>query len=255
MFNKIRFLWRLCYCFGPKWLIFRAFYAWKIRSGFFRKKIPARPWDAQPLKDFLSDPSLAEPDAYLNFRRKHAPPFFFKPSDRSNYLSYFSNWDEKKDNNPVFLANEISQGKLRYFEHIVIKTGLPPDWHRNVLTGEIAPAKLHWSEIPDFGFGDIKVIWKPSRFGFAYALVRAYWRSGDERYAELFWQLVEDWRANNTPQLGPNWKCGQEISIRVMAWIFGLYAFLKASATTPERVVTLAQMVAVSGKRIEANLA
>jgi len=55
------------------------------------------------------------------------------------------------------------------------------------------------------------VIWEPSRFGFAYALVRAYWRSGDERYAELFWQLVEDWRANNTPQLGPNWKCGQEM--------------------------------------------
>jgi len=125
MFNKIRFLWRLCYCFGPKWLIFRAFYAWKIRSGFFRKKIPARPWEAQPLKDFLSDPSLAEPDAYLNYRRKHAPPFFFEPSNRSNYLSYFSDWD-KEPNNSVFLANEISQGKLRYFEHTTIETGFPP---------------------------------------------------------------------------------------------------------------------------------
>ena len=239
--------------FGPKWLAYRFSYGIRLRSGLIRRQIPVSAWEAQPLKDFLSDPCLAEPDAYLNFRRKHAPPFFFKPSDRSNYLSYFSDWD-KEPNNPLFLANEISQGKLRYFEHIVIKTGLPPDWHRNGLTGEIAPANLHWSEIPDFGFGDIKVIWEPSRFGFVYALVRSYWRTRDERYAELFWYLVEDWRKHNSPQLGPNWKCGQEITFRIMAWLFGLYGFLTASATTGKRVMPLAQMIAVSCHRIEANL-
>jgi asparagine synthase (glutamine-hydrolysing) len=87
-----------------------------------------------------------------------------------------------------------------------------------------------------------------------YPLVRAYWRTGDEQYAELFWQLVESWRAQNPPQQGPNWKCGQEISLRVMAWCFGLFGFLDSPRTTAERVTRLAHMIAVSGQRIEANL-
>jgi asparagine synthase (glutamine-hydrolysing) len=98
------------------------------------------------------------------------------------------------------------------------------------------------------------VIWEPSRFGFVYDLVRAYWRTGDEVYAELFWTLVESWRAQNPPQSGVNWKCGQEISFRVMAWCFGLSGFLDAPATIAPRVANLAQMIAVSGHRIEANL-
>jgi len=73
-------------------------------------------------------------------------------------------------------------------------------------------------------------------------LLRAYWRTGDESYAELFWRLVEDWRIQNPPQQGANWKCGQETSLRVMAWCFGLYGFCAATATTAERVVALAQM-------------
>jgi len=39
-----------------------------------------------------------------------------------------------------------------------------------------------------------------------------------------------------------------------MAWCFGLYGFLDAQVTTPERVLMLAQMIAVSGQRIAANL-
>ncbi len=84
--------------------------------------------------------------------------------------------------------------------------------------------------------------------------MRAYWRTGEERYAELFWQLIEDWRAQNPPQQGPHWKCGQETSLRVMAWCFGLYGFLDSQSTTAARVAMLAQMIALSGQRIAANL-
>src|SRR6185369_9740255 len=92
-----------------------------------------------------------------------------------------------------------------------------------------------------------------SRFGFAYALARAYWRTGDEAHAEMFWRAAEDWRAKNPPQLGPNWKCGQETSFRVMAWCFALHALLDARATTASRVASLARMIAVSAERIAAN--
>lgn len=251
--NKFQVLWHLYRYFGPRWLAYRLGYALRIRSGWIRHQMPAMPWVAQDLTWFLIDPNLAEPQVYLAWRKEHTPEFFFAPSDRPAYKLYFERWDRISPN-PCQEADDLSGGVFRYFDHTPLKVGCPPDWHTNPFTGQNLPADRHWSRIDDFSHGDIKVIWDLSRFGFVYPLVRAYWRSGDEAYPGLFWQLVEDWRSHNPPQLGPNWMCGQEASIRLMALCFGLYAFLDSPATTAEQVVMLAQMTAVTGRHIEANL-
>jgi asparagine synthase (glutamine-hydrolysing) len=253
MIRKVHHIRQLWHYFGPEWLAYRLSYAARLRMGLLRHQIPVTEWADQPLSNSLSSPTLAESESYLKYRHSQAPPFFFNPSHRENYRSYFAGWDGEAIT-PMLLGDEIARGTLRYFEHTTAQVGFPPDWHSNPFSGQKVPADRHWSRINDFGYGDIKIIWEPSRFGFVYALVRAYWRTGDERYAESFWELVEDWRARNPPQRGPNWKCGQETSFRVMAWCFGLYGFLDAPATTAERVTALAQMMAVSGRRIEANL-
>ena len=244
-------LWRH---FGPRWLGFRAAYAAQIRSGTIRRRLPARDWDTLPLTAFLQDKLLDHPRRYLEYRKHGAPGFFFTPDDRPVYQSLFSAWDDRVVVTPMVLARQIAEGRLRYFEHTIAETGFPPDWHANPFTGERAPAGLHWSRIGDFSCGDIKIIWEPSRFAFAYALARAYWRSGDESHAERFWCAAEDWQLKNPPQLGPNWKCGQETAFRVMAWCFALYAFLDAAPTTAARVKRLAQAIAVSAERISGNI-
>ncbi len=245
-------LWRYL---GPGWLLGRAAYSARLRSGLLRRQLPATTWEARPLSSFLSDPALADPQRYLEHRRKEAPKFFFDPARRAEYSAYFADWDgQAAGEGPLLLSRELAEGSLRYFEHTSAHTGFPPDWHANPFTGQRAPAGLHWSQIGNYSCGDIKIIWEPSRFGAAYVLARAYWRTGDNSYAEMFWRMLEDWRAHNPPQSGPNWMCGQETSFRVMAWCFGLYAFLDAPATSGERVADLAEMVAVSGERIEANL-
>jgi len=253
MLGRVQQLHQLWQHLGPEWLAYRLSYATRIRTGALRRKMPPTEWNEQPLSRFLTAPLLAEPQSYLEYRRTQAPPFFFSPDRRAEYQSCFNRWDDGLDT-PVKLSDGLEQGRLRYFEHSDVQAGFPPDWHANQLTNERAPSDLHWSDIGDFDHGDIKIIWEPSRFGFTYALVRAYWRTGDERYAGMFWKLVEDWREHNLPQLGVNWKCGQEISFRVMAWCFGLYGFLDAEATSGERVASLAQMIALSGARVEANL-
>ncbi len=253
MLGRVQQLHQMWQHLGPEWLAYRLSYATRMRTGALRRKMPATDWNDQPLHRFLTDQSLAEAQSYLEYRRAQAPGFFFSPDRRAEYQPCFARWDDGPDT-PVKLSDELERGRLRYFEHTSVQAGFPPDWHANPFTGERAPADLHWSEIGDFDNGDIKIIWEPSRFGFTYALVRAHWRTGDERYAEMFWRCVEDWRERNPPQLGVNWKCGQEISFRVMAWCFGLYGFLDAQATTAQRVASLARMIAVSGARVEANL-
>ena len=253
MTKKLNQLYQIWKFFGTAWMLYRLGYTARQHAGLLRLRLPAMEWDAQPLQMILQDPSLADPEVYLDYRRTRAPAFFFSFKDRWQYADFFSRWDTE-ERNPVDTAQDIERGVFSYFEHLSLPTGFPPSWHRNPLTGQQTPLDLHWSLISDFGFGDIKIIWEPSRFSFVYALVRAYWRTGEEWYAELFWQLVEDWRIQNPPQQGANWKCGQETSFRVMAWCFGLHGFLGCRSTTAARVATLSQMIAVSGQRIEGNI-
>jgi asparagine synthase (glutamine-hydrolysing) len=228
-------------------------YFLRVRSGMVRRRMPVGSWEKHELSRFVRDARIADAKAYFEYRRDHSPSFFFSPSSRQEFAQHFSLWDRAKGS-PVARADQVIDGMLRFFSHHKLQTGFPPDWHRNAFTGEEAPKDLHWSQIPDFGFGDIKAIWEPSRFSFVFDLVRAFWRTGDERYAEAFWQLAENWRRENPPNRGPNWKCGQEIAFRLMAWCFGLHGFMEASRTTPERVRLLSEMVAASGTRIEGNL-
>lgn len=253
LLNRARFASRLARAMGPGWMAFRAGYAVQLRCGLLERRLPAADWRDWSLDRVLADPALARLESYLAYRRDWAPAFFFTPSDRRGAVALLTAWD-RIGGGPRAEADELGRGILRYFAHRPVSAGFPPDWHANPLVGLRAPGNRHWTRIGDFDYGDIKVIWEPSRFGFVYPLVRAYWRTGDNAYAERFWRLLEDWRDHNPPNRGPNWKCGQEASLRVMAWCFGLYGFLDAPATTAARVASLARIIAVTGRRIEANL-
>lgn len=150
-------------------------------------------------------------------------------------------------------ANRILSGELKYFAHEFHRTGFPPDWHKDPVTGIELTADKHWSEISDEGDVDIKFIWEPNRFGFVYTLVRAYAASRDERYAEAFWESVLDWAEHNPPNTGPNWMDGQEIALRLMAWCFGLYGFADSPASTPQRLSQLTVFIAAQAQRIYRN--
>lgn len=238
---------------GPGWLATRARHEIRVRSGYLRYRLPVMTWDQVPLASALVDPTIADPERYLDHRRHAAPRFFFGQQDRSRMSSHFAAWDRQRGG-PLPVAAALAHGRLYYFSNADAVLGMPPDWHLDPFSGTRMPSDRHWSQISDFGGGDIKVIWEPSRFRFAFDLVRAYWRDQDNRHAESFWQLLESWRASNPPNLGPNWKCGQETSLRVMAWCFALYGLLDAPATTPKRVAMLGQMIAFSGTRIETTL-
>ncbi len=253
MLRQARLFGQLWHHLGPRWLAQRLHHLLRVRNGYLRVRLPARDWTAWSLRDLCRDPALGDPEALLEYRRLAAPPFFFSPSDRHLFRPFFAAWDDGSTT-PQQVADDLEQGRITYFGHSAVQAGFPPNWHTNPLTGDEAPRDRHWSLIGDFSFGDIKVIWEANRFAFAYDLVRAYWRSGDERYPELFWRAIEDWRQQNCPQQGANWKCGQEISFRMMAWCAGLYGFLDSAATTPTRVAMLMQMIALAARRIEANI-
>jgi asparagine synthase (glutamine-hydrolysing) len=153
-------------------------------------------------------------------------------------------------------AKNILAGSLPFFGRLWFACGFPPQWLRNPATGQQVSQQRPWTTMrfASPAYGDLKFILEPSRFLFVYPLVRAYALSGDEQYAEAFWIAIEDWARNSPPMAGPLWICGQECSLRILAWSFGLYAFIHAAATSAERVALLTRMIAAHVWRIRTTL-
>lgn len=156
----------------------------------------------------------------------------------------------------VAQAGEVFQNRFQYFFDRNYDLGPGPDWFLNPTTERRAEPTRHWCDISLFdpNVGDIKFIWEPSRFAWAYTLVRAYTATGQDRYAEKFWSLFESWLEANKPNMGPNYACGQECAIRLMAMCFALYALSEANASTAERRIKLITAIAVHADRIEKNI-
>ena len=93
----------------------------------------------------------------------------------------------------------------------------------NWFNGYVYSNKKLWYEIGDFepDAGDIKGVWELSRW--YWALRVASDSQLDRNYrSELLEQLVAQWQMQNPFLRGPNWKCGQEVSLRMIHYIVAL---------------------------------
>ena len=281
--NKQITPWRAVNDYGIGWLASRFAYEMQVRSGIQALRFPQRPWSENELARWIAPKVPSEPEEYARHWREHRPPFFFQPSNRQVFAerlgiileqaSYESadqsesnasksaDQSGSKDSTSTSLqsltryASQIAHGIFSYFSSQTGDLGFPPDWHKNPFNGTRTSQSAHWSRIPMYSrpTGDLKFIWEPARFASAYTLSRTYWATEDESYPETFWQLIESWERQNPPNSGAHWKCGQETSLRIMAWCFALYAFADAEATTPDRLARLVGMIAAQADRVSSD--
>lgn len=128
----------------------------------------------------------------------------------------------------------------------------PPDWRTDPLSGVRGPdLDRPWWSIPDFDpqVGDIKRIWELSRMDWLLAMAQRA-RQGDCQELSRLNNWLADWCRNSIPYLGPNWKCGQEASIRVMH--LAMTALILDQAKQPEP--GLLELVRLHMRRIAPTL-
>jgi hypothetical protein len=82
-------------------------------------------------------------------------------------------------------------------------------------------------------------------------LGRAYRLTGEARYREGFFALLDSWLASNPPNLGPHWASGQEVALRLIGLIFGFFVF---APLTPEREEQMLVAIAAHAERIPPTL-
>lgn len=145
-------------------------------------------------------------------------------------------------NKPARLADEQAAPRAGWFRQseafgagVSELDDTPPLWSASCLSGKpIAGADRNWWKIPDFdpAVGDIKTVWEFSRFDWVLACAQ-HAAKGNESALQRLNDWLADWLQSSPPYKGPNWKCGQEASIRVMhlAMAGKLLGQVKSSAT------------------------
>jgi hypothetical protein len=218
--------------------------SWKMRS--------VQGWDSWDIKTIA--PSLTA-QQILAARRDGSRQFFF--TNARNLQGGIRNLIGPEGEKHVLAeAERILAGNLPFFGALSFATGFPPQWFRNPATGQCVSPQRPWTQMrfaaPDYG--DLKFILEPSRFLFVYPLARAYALTGDERFPQAFWNAMEDWAQHSPPMAGPLWICGQECSLRILAWSFAFHAFIDSPCTTSARAALLISMIASQAWRTAQTL-
>ena len=112
-----------------------------------------------------------------------------------------------------------------------------------------------WLEAGDQVQGvDIKWLWEPARFTWAYELAHAWLLTRDERYANFFWQKFREFNEFNPVNSAPNWTSAQEVGLRLLNWLMVYQVLREASASGTAEKRLLAEAVWQHAARIPATL-
>ncbi|MCK5823943.1 MAG: alginate lyase family protein [Ichthyobacteriaceae bacterium] len=189
---------------GLRYSAFRAKYTLESKLGLLKSKFPTN----TNFKTFIS----------LDEWRELKIPFFFDSKEKLSFNCNETVSEEK--------IEEMKKGVFTFFSSVKFNLGTNYNWITNPETNYEYDINKHWSEIADLSkeAGDIKYVWEKSRFSWLYTFIRYDLYSGIDQ-SEFVFSEIESFINNNPINKGPNYKCSQEISLRVLNWTFALRYF------------------------------
>lgn len=205
MIQKIKLIFNLLKNMGLRYVLFRVYYAISTKLGWQKKVFPTNP----EFKKFIS----------LKEWKSNLPPFFFHGKD-------IHNLPKNKDERLKTIFDAIKNGRFTFFSKQEFNLGKDFDWITNPVSNHKYDISKHWSEIQDISkeAGDIKFVWEKARFSFLYDIIRYDYHFDDDQ-SKLVFSEIEDFVNKNPINQGPNYRCSQETSLRLLNWTFALYYY------------------------------
>ena len=229
---------------GVGGVLFRVNYELSKKLGLIEKRHTAKKLAAQDVVGSLDleNPSLADVrEAYgshgtdgavaeliKHFKSRESPRFFFDWRDRDLYQRLLKEQFADQEAQLVEQADRVCRHEIEIFGSKSIEFGDEINWRLEPSAGRDWPL-VHWSRIDIRGpdrIGDVRLTWEVNRHQFFFTLGRAYWFTGDEKYAQEFANMMRGWIDANPPEIGVNWYSNLEIAMRLISWIWAYHYFL-----------------------------
>ncbi len=212
MKNKILTTLNLLQNMGLRYVSYRVKYEFLKRSGLLKKRFPTSP----PYQQYIS----------IEQWKSQKVNFFFDDSEEIKVKRVI-------DKDLKAKVNDIKEGKFLLFNSKITQLGLKYDWVTNPDSQHKYNRNKHWTEIADYSkeAGDIKYVWEKSRFSYLYDIIRNDFHLGEDSSKFVF-DEIESWIEANPINCGPNYRCSQEMSLRVLNWLFALHYYKNSPTLT-----------------------
>jgi hypothetical protein len=208
---------------GAGGTLFRVSYELSKKLGFTERKHAARKLSANDVIESLDleNPALADvrqaydsheidramSELMKHFKSRESPRFFFNWRDRDSYQKLLRERFADQEAQLVERADRVCRHEFEIFGSNCVEFSDEIDWHLDPSTDCSWPL-IHWSRIDVRGpdrIGDVRLTWEINRHQFLFTLGRAYWFTGDQKYAQEFASLMPGWIDANPPEMGVNW--------------------------------------------------
>ena len=184
------------------------------------------------------------------------PQFFAAFGSREETVAEFRRRWPEAEPRIIAAAERIAEGTFDLLGLRDLKLGEEIDWHREPVSGKRTPL-VHWSQLNYLDAtvaGDKKITWELNRHQYFLTLGRAYWLTGDERYAEVFVSHVTSWMDQNPPKLGINWASSLEVAFRSISWLWALQFFAESPALSDDVLRRLRKFLYLNASHLETYL-
>ncbi len=231
--NKIKLLFQLLINMGPRYLAYRVYFELKKRIGVLKIEFPTNPH----FEKFISLTKWKDETIFLiKSRRDYAK------------IDYPFQIDHQK-------FKDQKNGLFEFFSSLYFNLGENFDWITNPDTGYKYDINKHWSEINDFDpkIGDIKYVWEKSRFSFIYLAIRSDIKNNTDSSEYVLSEII-NWIDNNPINQGPNYKCSQEISLRIINWTYALHFYRDSIYLNENRLDKILHVVYWQIKHVYSNI-
>ena len=192
-----------------------------------------------------------------HFRARTSPAFFASFADPAQTLAELRfRFGPDAGAGAVERAEKIVAGRFDLLGLRGLSFGEPIDWHLEPVFGGRAPLR-HWSRIDALDpavAGDKKVTWELNRQQYFMTLGRAYWHTGDERFADTFAAHLDSWMRENPPKLGINWASSLEVAFRSISWLWALHFFKDSPHLTAPLFVRALKFLYLHARHLETYL-
>lgn len=161
-------------------------------------------------------------DPIGNISKIYNERFFFGPSDKAIIIANINDCCPDDVDKTIELAEELCQSGICLLGQQFQPLSANFDWQADPLSGvRIWPdGWLDEASAISVENADVKYIWEVNRLQFLPLLGRAYWITGDEKYAKHIVEVIERWILANPAGKGVNWCSHLEVSMRAISWLW-----------------------------------